>query len=534
MHALHTPQHRSFPVTTAARARVALAVTALLAAGCQSHDRVGPLEPQARAAIRASESESHGASAQHVLLLSVDGLHASDLARFVDAHPRSALARLSRDGSTFLNATTAKPSDSFPGTLALVTGATPRTTGVYYDDSYDRTLSAPGSNCATVGAEIVYDESIDDDLTRLDAGGGINPANLPLDPSRGCAPVYPHQFLRANTIFEVAHAAHLRTAFSDKHPAYEILNGPSGHGVDDLYTPEIASNSSPDGGTPTDNVANAEAYDDLKVTAILNEIAGHDHAGNGSFGVPAIFGMNFQAVSVGEKTAGYLDAGGTPTTALADALSHTDASIGRIVAALEQHELADNTLIIVTAKHGQSPINPALRHIVDKRLIPNAINSISPGLLAQATEDDIALIWLTDQSKTQQVANTLTAQAGSLFIDYVLSDGPLMALFDNPATDSRTPDVVAQPLHGVIYTSPTATKRAEHGGFLADDTNVPILVSGPGVVHGLDWSPVKTTQVAPTILRALGLDPMSLIGVQREGTQPLPLSKGDDGGGDKE
>jgi hypothetical protein len=34
--------------------------------------------------------------------------------------------------------------------------------------------------------------------------------------------------------------------------------------------------------------------------------------------------------------------------------------------------------------------------------------------------------------------------------------------------------------------------------------------------------PVETTQVAPTILAALGLDPNSLQSVQIEGTQVLP------------
>ena len=56
----------------------------------------------------------------------------------------------------------------------------------------------------------------------------IDPAQLPVDPAT-CKPVYPHQYLKVNTIFEVARAAGLRTAWSDKHPAYEILNGPVGH-----------------------------------------------------------------------------------------------------------------------------------------------------------------------------------------------------------------------------------------------------------------------------------------------------------------
>src|SRR5215813_11393482 len=259
-------------------------------------------------------SGSEQAPVRHVLLLSIDGFHALDLARYVRLNHASALAALSAIGVTYANAAASKPSDSFPGLLAMVTGGTPATTGVYYDDSYDRALSPPGSNCATKGTEVVYDESVDINPDALDAGGGIDPTRLPLDPAKGCTPVYPHSFLRVNTVFEVRRNAGMRTAWCDKHPAYELVNGPSGQGVEDLFTPEIAATDGTTAGT--------EAYDDLKVQAILNEIDGKDHTGQHTVGVPAIFGMNFQAVSVTQKLAGagYLDALGTPSPALVGAL----------------------------------------------------------------------------------------------------------------------------------------------------------------------------------------------------------------------
>jgi Type I phosphodiesterase / nucleotide pyrophosphatase len=95
-----------------------------------------------------------GPKSDHVLLLSVDGLHQQDLARYVQSHPNSTLAKLSHLGSAYTNASTSKPSDSFPGLLSMVTGGSPRSTGVFYDDSYDRNLSAPGSNCAVKGTEV--------------------------------------------------------------------------------------------------------------------------------------------------------------------------------------------------------------------------------------------------------------------------------------------------------------------------------------------------------------------------------------------
>src|SRR5690349_11012486 len=80
---------------------------------------------------------------RHVLLVSVDGLHALDVARFVEANPHSALAELSSHGVTYTNARTPANSDSFPGLLALVTGGSPLSHGLFYDVSYDRTVFDP-------------------------------------------------------------------------------------------------------------------------------------------------------------------------------------------------------------------------------------------------------------------------------------------------------------------------------------------------------------------------------------------------------
>ena len=161
------------------------------------------------------------------------------------------LAALSRHGVTYTNNSTSTPSDSFPGLASLVTGGSPVTTGLWYDDTYNRALSPPaqtdglgnpGGSCpGTVGTNVAWDEAVDIDLTRLDAGGGLNPKFLVRDPQNGCRTILPHEYLRVNTIFEVVRAAGGRTAWTDKHPSYEWTNGPSGKGVDDFYGPEINS-----------------------------------------------------------------------------------------------------------------------------------------------------------------------------------------------------------------------------------------------------------------------------------------------------
>src|SRR5262245_65102589 len=103
--------------------------------------------------------------AKHVLLISVDGMHALDLTNYVAAHPNSTLAFLSAHGKTFTNASTPFVSDSFPGLAALVTGGSPATTGLWYDVSFNRKLSPPkqpGSSLCpgTVATGVGYAESV--------------------------------------------------------------------------------------------------------------------------------------------------------------------------------------------------------------------------------------------------------------------------------------------------------------------------------------------------------------------------------------
>ena len=281
----------------------------------------------------------------HVLLISVDGLHALDLANFIKSYPQSNLARLSFRGVTYTQASTSKPSDSFPGLMSIVTGGSPISTGLWYEGAYARDLSPAGSDCKTTGTEIVWDSGIDRDKKLID-GGGIDPAKLPLDPKKGCSAVYPHDYLRVNTIFEVVRQANMHTAWVDKHPSYEMTNGPSGKGVEDLFTPELAASGA------SHDVKKAEIFDDKKIDAVLNEINGKDHSGTRDASTPSLFGTSLQAFSMGQKLGGYTDETGTPGDVLSETLRHTDESIGKLLEALRQRNLEGSTLVIVTSKHG--------------------------------------------------------------------------------------------------------------------------------------------------------------------------------------
>src|SRR5262245_43962214 len=195
--------------------------------------------------LAASTHNSQTSKAQHVLLISVDVLHALDVAHYIQNHPTSSLAELASHGVTFSNARTPANSDSFPGLLALVTGGSPITTGLFYDVSYDRTIFDPTNvTCSgPAGNFMIFDETIDVYNRQNVSRDVIDPAKLPRTRDRfgNCVPLYPHAALRTNTLFEVVKARGGRTAWADKHPAYDLVNGPSGTGVDDLYTPEITN-----------------------------------------------------------------------------------------------------------------------------------------------------------------------------------------------------------------------------------------------------------------------------------------------------
>ncbi|MFI8073886.1 alkaline phosphatase family protein [Streptomyces sp. NPDC086033] len=515
----------------------------------------------------------HGAPARHVLLISVDGLHQTDLAWYVSRHPNSALARLVGGGVEYTHAKTTTPSDSFPGMVAQATGGGPGTTGVYYDDTYNAALLPAGTtSCKDVkpGVEVDLTEDLDKNQASIDAGQGltglpdsilsmtgnpaslINASKLPVDP-KTCKPVYPHSYLKVNTVFEVARSAGLRTAWSDKHAAYEILNGPSGTGIQDLFTPEINSDALgyPAGNDWTKDNQATEQYDGYKVKAVLNEIDGYDHSRTHKVGTPAIFGLNFQSVSTAQKLPasdglrGGYTAKSVPGALLSKNLDFVNAQIGALTSEITRRHLAGSTTIILSAKHGQSPTDPtALTRIDDGPLLDGlnaAWKKLHPAagdLVAHSVDDDAMLLWLTDRSQaaTDFAKIYLLAQSGTgtdisaapkaftrSGLSKVYAGNAAARYFHVEAGDARVPDIFGLAQYGVVYTGGTK-KIAEHGGAHADDLDVPLVVSGASVPDGVrDSASVQTKQIAPMILSLLGLNPRSLQAVREEHTTALPV-----------
>ncbi len=525
--------------------------------------------------VAAQPAGAGESKARHVLLISVDGLHATDLAWFVAKHPDSALGRLVAGGVSYTNAQTPFPSDSFPGMVGQVTGGNPKTTGVYYDDSWNYALLPAGTTkCTGVapGVEVTYFEQLDKNPLSIDAGQGlaglpdsilnmtsnpidvIDPAQLPVDPAT-CKPVYPYQYLKVNTVFEVARAAGLRTAWTDKHPAYVILSGPSGKGVQDYFTPEINSNASIANGQDwTKDNASTQYYDSFKVQAVINEINGFDHSGKHYVGTPAIFGMNFQTVSTAEKlpNGGYKANGITPSGTLEGAFNYINDQLAAMEGAIKHRGLQESTTIILSAKHGQSPNTPsALTRISDGTVIDQLNAAWKAGghtgdLVAFAVDDDGWLMWTNDRSQaaTDFAKNFLLNYNGkgdksdgkakatdiqgnpkpytSAGLSTIYSGAAAAAFIGVPDGDPRVPNVIGIAQYGTVFTGGTG-KIAEHGGDNPQDRDVALVVSGGDVAEGkVITSSVETTQIAPTILSLLGLNPQSLQAVQAEGTKVLP------------
>jgi arylsulfatase A-like enzyme len=230
---------------------------------------------------------------------------------------------------------------------------------------------------------------------------------------------------------------------------------------------------------------------------------------------------------------------------VARSLDYINTQLQSMATEIQAQGLMDSTAIIVSAKHGQSPVDPSqLTRIPDGPIIA-AVNAgwasthpTAPPLVAQSTDDTGILWWLSDRSPAaleyaknyllsnpatgNEIDGTTLRTLAASGLTKVYTGHQAAHLFDVPLSDPRHPDLVGIVQQGVLYTGGKA-KIADHGGGTLDDRNVPLVVYAPGVVSpDVVSRPVETTQIAPTILRLLELDPSALDAVRIEGTDVLP------------
>jgi len=212
------------------------------------------------------------------------------------------------------------------------------------------------------------------------------------------------------------------------------------------------------------------------------------------------------------------------------------------VKAIAANHLTNTTAIIITAKHGETSLDPSKRFVestsaIQKQLFLGGVPGVgnppaAAPLIAKLTEKATAYIWLTDQTKTKTVTDVLTKGAVETALNtaQILSGDSLKLLFPDPLKDPAPPDIVVVPNPGTTY-EPAVQVWAEHGGFNENDVHVPLLVVHNSIQAGQNRALVTTTQIAPTILVLLGLDPGKLQAVKIEGTKVLPGIPGGDGQG---
>ncbi len=435
--------------------------------------------------------------ADRVLIVDIPGLDAIDLAVWISVRPQSSLAELSRRGVTYTNARVPWP-DSAAGLLAIATGGSPISTGIFSSDGYDRALSS-AADCATRGAPLDLD--------------GPSPTP-PRNPATGCSPVTPHALVRVNSIFDQVHAAGGRTAWADELPAYaDLLRGPSGNALDEVFVPHSIDTANQSLGVA----------DQARTNAVLRWIDGRDSTGSSSMAVPRLFGMSLTGLrSVRHEGATPHSEGPAPAASFEGALETIDRQLGGVIAELKKAGLNDSTWIVVTARQGHRPsaIGPVRR--IDTTRLEAVAAAAAPGEIAHITADSVASIWLKHPSSTGAVLRAYRAKTAELGIAEIYDGQRLSLIMNSAAEDTRMPDLVLEPQAGVLWGTGNTGRSRMHGGFSDEETHVALLVSGRQLTGRIDKTPVPITQIAPLIQRILGMEKLNLQALHQEHTPALP------------
>jgi predicted AlkP superfamily pyrophosphatase or phosphodiesterase len=377
---------------------------------------------------------------KHAVMIFVDGLRAD----LFDPELAPHIAALGRVGVRFANAEVGFPSDSMPGILGPLTGASPRVTGIPYDEYYDRHYK--------LAIEITETVTVPPGLK-------------------------PHDLLRVPTIFDAAHAKGLKTAFISKHAGYEILQGPSGHGIDRLELPEMAEWKGP-----------FKEYDAKNFELLTSWLAKDGFDVAGIYAIAPNYAMKDNGVMAPETR-----------TAVAD----VDGQIGRLVDALVAAGRYDDTVFAVLGDHGDTDTPTGVASKGEGSVVGFLAEK---GIkVAKVTADDVMLAWLADSSQAQQAVALLgTPDSKARFgIERILGGEELKRMQD--FAGDQMPDFVLLVKPGVVYTKLPNKKKAEHGGAFDSDRKVAFVMSGPGLQSGIvAEGKANVFSLGPTVAKLLG------------------------------
>lgn len=404
-----------------------------------------------------SAKAAQGKRAKYTLVVLLDAA----LPGMINSQDAPFITSLGTTGTHFTNVDSALPGDSITDITADLTGTFPTQSGMIYELFYDHH----------------YQQTIElDETPILPPGFTLKTAG---------------NLVKAETIFQAAKAAGLRTEFTAKYPAYSIENGPESLGpspsIDVLRTPTFANFT----GTP-------QQYDEMNFEHMRNDILSGPNR-------PNLYVIYAVAPNTIEKQFGL----GTPE--IPQIISFEDNQIKETVNAFKQAGIYDQTDVIVTSDHGNTAVNTAIPDSGTGSIQQYLIDHGIPVL--QVTADQVYLVWLQNRAQTSAAISLLSSKSvrAQFGIRNILDQNDLRAL--HAAPPDRTPDFAVQPTIGqngtpaVVYTSPPLGKHVEHGGFNSSDTNVPLFVSGPGFNQGVTSNEhVYTMQIAPTIAHNMCLN----------------------------
>lgn len=107
----------------------------------------------------------------------------------------------------------------------------------------------------------------------------------------------------------------------------------------------------------------------------------------------------------------------------------------------------------------------------------------------------------------------------SLGISYILAGDEVTAAgYGSPFLDSRVPDLIIGAKVGTLWND--GFEFEDHGGFLPQDLDVPLIAYNPNLTPANITQVVSNRQVASTMLQALGL-PLTQLDAYRLGDSPV-------------
>ncbi|CUR61765.1 exported hypothetical protein [metagenome] len=248
----------------------------------------------------------------------------------------------------------------------------------------------------------------------------------------------------------------------------------------------------------------------------------------------------------GTSDPGPTGADGDPMTHMVAATAEADRQVGRIMAELEAQDVLDDTLVVLTADHGSvagrtfygkevaerdygynnwyygDPENDGVYDEPQDALLP----LVDTGNVGLSYSDSMLRVWLKDQSpaKVQEAAavmgtlpsvTAVWSRHGDHFDrvspvrwDRMTSGGErawfarkAQELVDTQAADYG-PDLIA-----TLPDDTTYSVKGDHGGIQRAAQQIPIVFAGAGLSSRDLRAEVRSVDIMPTILRAMGIRP---------------------------